>query len=65
MTGITLLSVARLYRMDLTKKMTNINLGNALKNKQPRRPQGFSLKKWVGPAPPIFWGKSPGVEVEK
>ena len=30
--------------------------------KQPR-PQGFSLKKWVGPAPPIFWGKSPGDEV--
>ena len=25
------------------------------------RPQGFSLKKWVGP--PIFWGKSPGDEV--
>ena len=28
------------------------------------RPQGFSLKKWVGPAPPIFWGKSPGDEVD-
>ena len=25
------------------------------------RPQGFSLKKWVGP--PIFEGKSPGDEV--
>ena len=25
------------------------------------RPQGFSLKKC--PAPPIFWGKSPGDEV--
>ena len=27
------------------------------------RPQGFSLKKWVGRAPPNFYGKGPGDEV--
>ena len=58
------------YKIKVWNKNILINLlylslsTNEQRFYQPR-PHGFSLKKWVGrEKAPIFWGKSPGDEVE-
>ena len=47
--------------LELGDPQVHQQVGSSFSQLDPQpRPQGFSLKKWVGP---IFWGKSPGDEV--